>query len=178
MSPLSCLPAYFMFGKQELDSLACAQRIAKYATDKAVDANHKFLLVFLDQNLLHAVDQVQQHIRGIQQVGSHYSFWSEWLLYCGVVLCLRGQLNLHLCLHVQPGMTPCSQHDRYNCDPSNSASIYKTLLIAPYRNWLCHAAGFCSDPANHLCQHPTEEHGPIWQPFSHIPTTFTSSLLL
>ena len=85
MSPLSCLPAYFVFGKQELDSLTCAQRIAQYAADKAVEAQHKFLLVFLDQNLLHAVDQVQQHICDVQQVGlssaSGANGWSAVVAY-------------------------------------------------------------------------------------------------
>ena len=89
MSPLSCLPAYFVFGKQELDSLACAQRIAQYAADKTVEAQHKFLLVFLDQNLLHAVEQVQQHVYHIQQVGTNTAFGAN--SGCAMMLCCASE---------------------------------------------------------------------------------------
>ena len=68
MSPLSCLPAYFVFGQQQLDVQDCAQRIAQYAADKASTSHHVALLVFLDQMLLHAIDDVQQHVQGVQQV--------------------------------------------------------------------------------------------------------------
>ena len=70
MSPLSCLPAYFVFGQQYLEVATCAARIAQYAADKAQESEHRALLVFLDQVLLHAVSQVQEHIKQIQQVGS------------------------------------------------------------------------------------------------------------
>jgi hypothetical protein len=69
MSPLSCLPAYFVFGQQHLEVATCAERIAQYAADKAQESEHKALLVFLDQVLLHAISQVQEHVKQIQQVG-------------------------------------------------------------------------------------------------------------
>ncbi|DBA75064.1 TPA: hypothetical protein ACH3X1_010397 [Trebouxia sp. C0004] len=67
MSPLSCLPAYFVFGQQYLELATCAARIAQYAADKAQESEHRALLVFLDQVLLHAISQVQEHIKQIQQ---------------------------------------------------------------------------------------------------------------
>ncbi len=70
MSPLSCLPAYFVFGQHNLDIPACAERIAKYAADKAHGSDHSTLLVFLDQALLHAIGQLQESIQSIQQVGT------------------------------------------------------------------------------------------------------------
>ncbi len=69
MSPLSCLPAYFVFGQQHLEVATCAARIAQYAADKAQESEHRALLVFLDQVLLHAISQVQEHVKQIQQVG-------------------------------------------------------------------------------------------------------------
>ncbi len=69
MSPLSCLPAYFVFGQQHLEVATCAARIVQYAADKAQESEHGALLVFLDQVLLHAISQMQEHVRQIQQVG-------------------------------------------------------------------------------------------------------------
>ena len=68
MSPLSRLPAYFVFGQQRLDTEDCAQRLAQYSADKASTPNHAALLVFLDQLLLHAVHDVENQIRDIQRV--------------------------------------------------------------------------------------------------------------
>lgn len=70
MSPLSCLPAYFVFGQQPLEVATCAVRIAQYAADKAEKSEHRALLVLMDQVLLHAISQVQEHIKQLQQVGS------------------------------------------------------------------------------------------------------------
>lgn len=68
MSPLSCLPAYFVFGQQPLDVPATAERIAGYAS--AHGSEHKTALVFMDQLLLHAASQLQAHVQQIQQVGT------------------------------------------------------------------------------------------------------------
>lgn len=68
MSPLSRLPAYFVFGQQHLDTRDCAERLAQYAADKAGTSNHAAVLVFLDQVLLHAVQDVQKQLNDIQQV--------------------------------------------------------------------------------------------------------------
>ena len=68
MSPLSRLPAYFVFGQHHLDTQDCAQRIAKYSADKASTLTHAALLIFLDQILLHAVHDVQDQIHVIQKV--------------------------------------------------------------------------------------------------------------
>ena len=66
MSPLSCLPAYFVFGQQPLDVQATAERIAGYAS--VPDPGHKAAVVFMDQVLLHAASQLQAHVQQIQQV--------------------------------------------------------------------------------------------------------------
>ena len=68
MSPLSWLPAYFVFGQQSLDVQTCAQHVAQYAADKASSSQHAALLIFMDQVLLHAADKVQQQVQGLQQV--------------------------------------------------------------------------------------------------------------
>lgn len=68
MSPLSRLPAYFVFGQHHLDTQDCAERLAQYAADKAGTSKHAALLVFLDQVLLHAVRDVQKQLNDIQQV--------------------------------------------------------------------------------------------------------------
>ena len=68
MSPLSRLPAYFVFGQQHLDTQDCAQCLAQYAIDKASTSNHAALLVFLDQVLLHAVQDVQKQLHDIRKV--------------------------------------------------------------------------------------------------------------
>lgn len=68
MSPVSCLPAYFVFGQQHLDVATCAERLAMYAADKAHGPEHRTLLVFLDQVLLHSIVQLQEHIQNVQQV--------------------------------------------------------------------------------------------------------------
>ena len=68
MSPLSRLPAYFVFGRQHLDTQDCAQRLAQFSADKASTSNHAALLVFLDQVLLHAVHEVQKQLHDIQKV--------------------------------------------------------------------------------------------------------------
>lgn len=68
MSPLSRLPAYFVFGQQHLDTQDAAQRLAQYSADKASTSNHVALLVFLDQVLLHAVQDVQKQLHDIEKV--------------------------------------------------------------------------------------------------------------
>ena len=69
MSPLSCLPAYFVFTRQNLDVQQCAERIAQYTADKANESQHSTVIVFLDQVFLHSVEQLQKHITSIVQVG-------------------------------------------------------------------------------------------------------------
>lgn len=69
MSPLSCLPAYFVFGQQTLDVEATAARIADYASTEG--SENKAVLVFMDQLLLHAATQLQAHVQQIQQVSHH-----------------------------------------------------------------------------------------------------------
>ena len=66
MSPLSCLPAYFVFGQQPLDVQATAERLAGYAS--VPDSEDKAAVVFMDQVLLHAASQLQAHVQQIQQV--------------------------------------------------------------------------------------------------------------
>ena len=73
MSPLSCLPAYFVFGQQNLDIERCAQRLTQYAAKQAGGSGHTTLLVFLDQVLLHAVTQLQECVHSLQQVGACWS---------------------------------------------------------------------------------------------------------
>lgn len=68
MSPLSRLPAYFVFGQQHLDIQECAERIAQCSADKASTSTNAALLIFLDQVLLHAVHDVQNQIHAIQKV--------------------------------------------------------------------------------------------------------------
>ncbi|KAL3143282.1 hypothetical protein ABBQ38_002125 [Trebouxia sp. C0009 RCD-2024] len=67
MSPLSRLPAYFVFGQHHLDTQGCAQRLSQYSADKASTSTHAALLVFLDQVLLHALQDVQNQIQIIQK---------------------------------------------------------------------------------------------------------------
>lgn len=70
MSPLSCLPAYFVFGQQNLNVQATAAHIADYASTPS-ESESKAVLVFMDQLLLHAAAQLQAHVQQIQQVGCH-----------------------------------------------------------------------------------------------------------
>ena len=113
MSHLSCLPAYFVFGQQHLEVATCAVRVAQYAADKAQESEHRAVLVFLDQVLLHAIPQVQEHVRQIQQVGlavaslSHVSADGTCFLlssaFCNIqtaVICtLQHPLSLQKWLH-------------------------------------------------------------------------------
>lgn len=69
MSPLSCLPAYFVFGQQPVDVQATAARIADYASTPG--SEHKAAVVFTDQLLLHAASQLQAHVQQLQQVCYH-----------------------------------------------------------------------------------------------------------
>jgi len=96
MSPLSCLPAYFVFGQQYLEVATCAARIAQYAADKAQESEHRALLVFLDQVLLHAISQVQEHIIQIQQVGSAVAWAPSHVPANGICFLLSSALyNTH-----------------------------------------------------------------------------------
>ena len=72
MSPLSCLPAYFVFGQQPLDVQATAEHIAGCASQHG--SEHKTALVFMDQLLLHAASQLQAHVQQIQQVGTAFLY--------------------------------------------------------------------------------------------------------
>ncbi len=92
MSPLSCLPAYFVFGQQHLEVATCAARIAQYAADNAQESEHRALLVFLDQVLLHAISQVQEQVKQIQQVGSAIVFALSHVFADGICLLLSSAL--------------------------------------------------------------------------------------
>ena len=140
MSPLSCLPAYFVFGQQHLEVATCAARIAQYAADKAKESEHRALLVFLDQVLLHAISQVQEHVKQIQQVGLTVALALSHVPADGIcVLPSSALYNTHSagkrgCTHAVSSLCPvfCFCHQlRRTCDePSASACKFTALLIA------------------------------------------------
>lgn len=99
MSPVSCLPAYFVFGQQHLDVATCAERLATYAADKAHGPEHRTLLVFLDQVLLHSITQLQEHIQSIQQVSQFMATPDAHTLanaYCTVDTCQHPTMSCTL----------------------------------------------------------------------------------
>ena len=87
LSPLSRLPAYFVFGCKPLPVAAAAQRLAAYAAELAATQDKpKALVVLLDQPYLHALPALQLATAQEHQVGKHCSPRQ--------FLCVRCQHNL------------------------------------------------------------------------------------
>ena len=72
LSPLSRLPAYFVFGCKPLPVAAAAQRLAVYAAELAAPQDKpKALVILLDQPYLHALPALRLATAQEHQVVKH-----------------------------------------------------------------------------------------------------------
>ena len=104
LSPLSRLPAYFVFGCQSLPVAATAQRLAAYAAELAATQDKpQALVVLLDQPYLHALPALELAMAQEHQVGKH----------CPPRRCLRVK-----CQHNLYSPAPCEEGRCCICLPA------------------------------------------------------------
>ena len=66
LSPLSRLPAYFVFGRESLDVAACARQLVDYAAAPLNPEGMRAVLVVLDQPLLWALRELRGAVAALQ----------------------------------------------------------------------------------------------------------------